>query len=450
MRALAAVLVLAACSDARSPAPAPVPTRATDGGLIDPISVRADELLGDLRSADPAVRGVAIDQIRGLTGRRALTEDEGLAILRGLPAVPAPADGEVDAQNAVIAALAEDTRMPYLRAIEEIAGDLRPTARGRALALVGMLDDPTAARTFLRLLASHPEPSPSLAFAHLQQHPQQVDVLFPALLDLTVHPSLFEDVATTALAYCDQGLVTPATLAPHADPLLTAYREHRDELLPAQRATGVGWMWRDSYAELRRVAALLLDLFGCLPADAVAQDLHAALALKDPHLLYVAARSLLSHGTTPPAATLERIAAADETRVWLHQLLSDADRLDLFPARYLTQDALARSQLAEWLAERDHLGRVPDEIEPMEVVTLDAGPPDGLLDFHVFRYRVLPPAPGAERGWLAGVAGPYLRSAEPTTDDHGGTFSAFEPANSEKPSVHIGSPDEFLREWRGR
>jgi hypothetical protein len=444
---LALLLALAAgCRNRHAPAPEPTSTR--DGGPIDPISVRAAELVADLHDLDPRTRNDAVEQIRGLTGRHALTEEEGIAILRALPAVPAPIDDAVDTQTAVIASLADDPRMPYLPAIEDIAADLRPGARARALALVGMIDDPTAARTFLRLLARHPDPSPSLAFAHLQQHPQQVDVLFPALLDLTTHPTLFDDITTTALAYCDLGLLTPAALASHAAPLLATYREQRDELMPAQKPTGVAWMWRDTYVESRNVASVLLDLFGCLPADVVAADLTDALTYRDPHLLYVATRSLLGHDQVPPPAVIDRIAASDETRVWLYQLLTDAGRLELFPARELTQPALAASQLAEWLAERDHLGRVPDELEPLDVVTIDAGAPDGLLDFFVFRFRILPPAPGNERGWLAGVAGPYLRSAEPTIDDHGGTYSAMEPADGKTAAEHVGDPGDIVREWR--
>jgi hypothetical protein len=443
------LLVLVAGCDRRR-APPPEPARSSrDGGPIDPVSVRAAELVQDLQHPSGRVRGDAIDQIRGLASRHALTEEEGVAILRALPTVPAPAAGEVDAQTAVIAALADDPRMPYLPAIEQIAADLRPDARARALSLVGMIDDPAAARTFLRLLERHPDPSPSLAFAHLQQHPQQVDVLFPALLDLTTHPTLFEDITTTALAYCDGGLLAPAALASHATKLLTTYREQRDELMPAQKPTGVGWMWRDTYAESRGVASLLLDLFGCLPYELVSADLADALSYRDPHLLYVATRSLLGHDQVPPAAVLDRIAASDETRVWLYQLLTDAGRLELFPPRYLAQQSLAASQLAEWLAERDHLGRVPDELEPMAVVPIDAGPPDGILDFYVFRFRILAPAPGNELGWLAGIAGPYLRSAAPTIDDHGGTYSAMEKADAKTPEEHVGSSAEILREWRG-
>jgi hypothetical protein len=439
--ALCALVATTGCRErAATPRPEPAVPR-DDPGPVDPVSVRAGELLADLRSADPHTRTIAVDQIRGLSGRHALTEEEGLALLRGLPTVPPPPLGGVDLQVAVLAALSEDPRLPYLRAIEDVAADLRPAARARALALVGMIDDPTAARTFLRLLDHHPDPSPSLAFAHLQQHPQQLDVLFPALLALTTHPALFEDVATTALAWCDRGFATPSSFAPHADTLLGVYRDQREALIPLQKPSGVAWMWRDTYAEPRRVASMLLDLFGCLPFDLVSTDLTEALTYRDPHLLYVATRSLMSHDVVPPAAIFERMAAADETRVWLYQLLVDADRRDLFPARHFTQEAFARSQLADWLAARDHLGRIPESFTLLAIVPVDAGPPDGILDFYVFSFP-------SDHGTLAGVAGPYLRSAEPTIDDHAGTFSALELAAAKTPADHVGDAAAILRAWR--
>lgn len=438
MRWLVVVVALCACKGRA------VPDAAPREGPIDPVSVRVTELLGQLRGDDLAEREDAIGQIRGLTSRRALETEEGIALLRALSTLRGAE------QTAIVAALVEDPRMPYLPVIEAVAPALDATARTWAIALVGMIDDPAAARTFLRLLERHPGASPSLAFAHLQGHPQQPRVLFPALLDFLDRPVLFDDVLSTALAYCEAGRLPPELLAGHAPRILAIYREAREQLVPRQQVKGTAWRWAESYAETREDAALLLDLMGCMPAELVVADLEAALDYRDPRLLYFATRSLLTHGRAPRGPVLAALGADRETRVWLFDLVADAGRPELFPSRWRTQPALAESQLAGWIARADQRGRVPDEMELLDVVTIDAGPPDGELDFFVFRFRWLPPDELAADGWLAGVAGPYVRGDQPTTDDHGGTFSRYERADARTPAEHVGPRDEILRAWRER
>lgn len=412
--ALAALILASGCKG-RSRRAEPAPEGS--GGPIDPISVRVGELLAQLRDPEPAERGDAIDQIRGLASRHALDTDEGIALLRALPTIAVATGDQLDAQTAVVAALAEDPRMPYLPVIEEIADELGPQARTRAIALIGMIDDPTATRYFLRLLRAFPDQSPSLAFAHLQQHPQQADVLFPELVALAEHPALFDDVLYTALAYCGAGVVAPPVLAEHAPELLAGYRAARELLLPRQKSKGVAWMFAESYAEARDDAGLLLDLMGCLPYELVHTDLTEALDYEDPQLLYYTVNSLLTHQVALRGRTLEKIAASDETRAWLFDTLVNVEQPQLFPEKWRTQEAFARAALAA--AVRRERGEIPDDIELVELV------PDGADDHYVMRFRFLPPHELAERGWMGGVAGPFRRADAPTTDDRMGSWTEF-------------------------
>jgi hypothetical protein len=423
--ALAALILATAC---RSKERRAEPVSEGSGGPIDPISVRVGELLAQLRDPDPAERGDAIDQIRGLASRHALDTDEGIALLRALPSIAVATGDQLDPQTAVVAALAEDPRMPYLPVIEEIAGELGPQARTRAIALIGMIDDATAARYFLRLLRAFPDESPSLAFAHLQEQPQQADVLFPELVGLAEHPALFDDVIFTALAYCGAGEVGPGVLAEHSPDLLASYRAAREQLLPRQRSSGVAWMYAESYAATRYEAGLLLDLMGCLPYDLVQTDLAEALEYEDPELLYYTVNSLLTHQVPLRGKVIEKIAASDATRAWLFETLVKAQQPHLFPERWRTQEAFARSALAATV--RRERGEVPDEIELLEVV------PDGDADHYLMRFRFLPPHELAERGWMGGVAGPFRRADAPTTDDQLGSWTEFrEPATITKARV---------------
>jgi hypothetical protein len=85
------------------------------------------------------------------------------------------------------------------------------------------------------------------------------------------------------------------------------------------------------------------------------------------------------------------------------------------------QAAIAEAEMATWLAYPTELGAAPDEIELLRTVEFES--PDGPVDLFVFRFRTHQPHWAAEDGWMIGVAGPYLRSLQPTTHGLGYTFS---------------------------
>jgi hypothetical protein len=128
--------------------------------------------------------------------------------------------------------------------------------------------------------------------------------------------------------------------------------------------------------------------------------------------------------------------------------LKDKDLTELMPARYRTQAALAESNMVRWLLYPTELGRAPDQIEMKKVLSIDTESDDGILDYYLFRFRTLPPHWAAKDGWMAGVAGPFVRKESPTTDSNGGTFSDFEPWASRTPAEHMGDVQELLEGWR--
>jgi hypothetical protein len=121
--------------------------------------------------------------------------------------------------------------------------------------------------------------------------------------------------------------------------------------------------------------------------------------------------------------------------------LSELHRLDLIPAEHRTQEALAESELVEWLTYPAELGRPPTEIELAERVSADSQ--DGAIDLYVFRFRT--EGGRLRRGkWFAGVAGPYRREDTPTTRSGRMTFSAFEPWDEHSPVDHAELVAEIL------
>ncbi len=108
--------------------------------------------------------------------------------------------------------------------------------------------------------------------------------------------------------------------------------------------------------------------------------------------------------------------------------------------------------MVEWLAHATELGDRPDEIELLRTIEYDT--PDGSCDLFVFRFRTLEPQWAAGSGWMIGVAGPYPRSSQPTTDGLGCTFSRLAREDAMPIEAHvdqlIGDVAAFHSQIRGR
>src|SRR5688500_8938584 len=102
-------------------------------------------------------------------------------------------------------------------------------------------------------------------------------------------------------------------------------------------------------------------------------------------------------GENPDPGDLERFARDRSTRKVLYDALDHHQKLGLFPAEYLTREAMAEADLAVWLNHPNELGAVPDEMELMATVPAPA------LEhqrYFVFRYKTNPPHWAAKDGWL--------------------------------------------------
>jgi hypothetical protein len=106
---------------------------------------------------------------------------------------------------------------------------------------------------------------------------------------------------------------------------------------------------------------------------------------------------------------------------------------------------MAEVDLATWLAYPTELGERPDEIEVVQ--TLESNTPDGPCDLFVFRFRVLEPHWAADRGWMIGVAGPYLRSLQPTSQGLGLTFSRLEGEDAMTIDEHVDQLVGTVARW---
>ena len=113
----------------------------------------------------------------------------------------------------------------------------------------------------------------------------------------------------------------------------------------------------------------------------------------------------------------------------------------------LEQVAVAQEQLSTWLAYPTELAARPDEIQP--VGSAEVATEEGPADMFIFRFRTREPHWAAHNGWMIGVAGPYVRSQQPTREGHSYTFSALTPEDEKSLDEHVRELTGLVARFRG-
>lgn len=234
----------------------------------------------------------------------------------------------------------------------------------------------------------------------------------------------------------------PGSIKPR---LLEIYRTQKTRLFPAQQPDSNSWVCEEPYADLRGTASLVLDALGYFPGEDTEAELREALTYQDPRLKLFAITSLLKLGKEVLSRYVFEVAASPEMRNWLYERLQELGKEPLYPPSLKTQKAFAESNMVEWLVYPTELGCAPDEIELISVV--DIGTDERPMDYYLFRFRTFPPHWAADKGWMAGLSGPFSRKDAPSTEAYGYTFSRFEPWDSKTPDEHIEATLQVLDEW---
>jgi hypothetical protein len=367
------------------------------------VPVLAQQLEPRLTGGDAAARMAAIKEVANLAVKKVLVPADAAAILRIAPKVPAPGPGERDAQATLIDAVMMGATAEDVVVAQEIADGLRPAARERLLVVLASRELPNGAEALAAILKRHADEDHAPTWAVLEMHPRAG--LGTALIAMIGVPGLHDRALAMTRRYCDRRLIAPGEIAASAGGLLRQYEETRSP-------------------EIVRILA-------CLPKGPIDDVLAHALESEDPRIALAAADSLLAHRKKIASKTIERLAASDQTRAGLFELIGKRR----MPKAWRTQDALARSLMVEWLA--DH-GQSVAEIEPTGEIVV------GPVVHHGFRFRT---EPGGD--WKIGVAGPFVLEDVPTTEDHGGTTSDLKPAGDRTPASLVDGRevrDDFLGE----
>jgi len=150
-----------------------------------------------------------------------------------------------------------------------------------------------------------------------------------------------------------------------------------------------------------------------------------------------AIEAALAAGRDPDPEEVRVRAADPDARKVLYRRLASLGKEHLIPAEHRTRAAFAEADLVYWLSHPNELKEPPDEIELVEVVRLDGGPPLGAVEYYLFRFRTRAPHWAADNGWMAGVSGPYRPGDGIPPADPVGTFSEIRPMGEMSAHHHV-------------
>jgi len=394
------------------------------------------KLLERIRTADRAGRSALAGVIQDFHGRRLRRKD----VLRALslaPLMEEEADDSKDPAANLIWAMYDSLSPKDIPLLRDIYPRLSRHARSRVLSRLAELGDEASLKAFLTFLRFDPGRSELEDFPvhDFEGNPGAAVILYPAVFDFLDSPKLQHGAFLVALRFLEDGSLPPGRLKEREPQILDVANDLLKSVGPLQRSEGMSWMWQEPYRNLRSFLGVTLDLLGSLNATSATSLFEKGLSLADPKLKLFCVTGLLRQGASPPERTVFQVAAAPETRLWLHRNLSALNRLELFPERFSSQEAFAESEMVEWLSFPTELDSAPDEIELTGMVSRQRE--TDCFDYYVFRFRVSEPHWAADDGWMAGMAGPYRRSPRPSPEGLGATFSKFKKWDEKTNEEHV-------------
>ena len=401
------------------------------------------EILQGLLSTNLEEQDTAADKLHELS-KDGLSLEDGLQALRAAAkSFPARGSGWRNSSADLIEAAAEQPRPEYISVVLDNFSLYSKNAKEKALWLLAKLPQREAAAAYMELLRRNLRKGEIgwLSLQPLKSEPRHAEVFFPEILEYAEFDGFERDINLLLLSYLIKGAIKPETVTAYGEKLFVRYRDCAKKLMDMQKPDGAAWMWDPPYEDLRWRGALYIDLLGYFPEPHAKEVVRRALSFTDPRLKFFAVLGLIRQGEDVEARHLLDVAASAEVRNDLFDELKRIGKPSLFPEEFRTQAALAESDMVNWLTFPGELGRAPDEIELMHVATFDSE--EGLIDYYVFRFRIW----GEEKGWMAGVSGPFLQKDSPSTVACGDTFSRFDPWDSKTPEEHLEAVLDNLDTW---
>ena len=429
-------------------------------GLLIPLVVCAQEKKPSFEDAIAKLQGTDSKQWDNAADDLIVMSTDGLTVEQGILIATMASDKRFasDAGHPVrtvaaqlLHALDSQPRPEYLKIITEGYDAYPSDAKAEAMAIFVGLGPGDGLKAFVSRLGDKTETGSSCeaAFKNLTSND-------PAVLDALLRMLRYDGTTETAVAslldFAEKGKLPAGALADHLPEISECYERWLDKLSQLKGTLhsdiNADYRWDDQYREAQSVAEYFPDLLGHA-GPAAEGMLRKTFAINDPRLSLFALRSLLVLKKDLPDEAVNMVAADDEMRGMLYESFRSNGIQQRFPAKFATQEALARSEMVRWLIYPTELDRAPNDIELMKVVSQETGGPDGIVDIYLFRFRTTGTHWVAKDGWMVGIAGGYRRADEPTTEDLGETFSNFEKWDGKTPEQHVDDIVRLVREaWK--
>ena|GEM_PF-2290358 len=351
----------------------------------------------------------------------------------------------------------EDTQTDLLRCLRNINdpalvdplkhvyGELSGEAKGEVIILLSEIDSKDAVYSIFDLLSNDikNKKTNSICLHGWKNSFIQPEHVFPRLIDFLSTEDYLSEILMTTLLYMENDKIKGSILISYVDLFIEIYDRYAQKInsLDVDREVK-NWFYGDEYLEIREDFAILVDLFGFIDDNRIADLLRNSLGNKDPRIVLFSTISLMRKNQQIDKRYCEVIARDPEMRKWFFDYCQKNDCFSCFPKQYLSQEKLAESDMVNWLIFPTELGSAPDDIQLEATVTIDVDSEEA--EYFLFKFKVDPPHWASEDGWMAGISGPFIKSKYPTIEDCSGTFSAFEKWEEKSKDEHIQNIRELV------
>jgi len=268
-----------------------------------------------------------------------------------------------------------------------------PLIQAKALRALAQIGTGPSLQHFSQLILKHKpdlKGREAFVFAPLYNLPEQLSLLYPRLLELTQKEAYQYPVYELLTVGFAEKSLKAAALKPYANSIIKDYKTSRQK----RANLSVG---SESYLQVSPLVHTLVKCLAYFPQqDSVKTLLQTILKKEVPDIQLVAATTCLSENIPlPDSSIFSQLAANKMTRIQFYVQLEQMGKVNLFPKKWLTQEAFAESELVEWLSVPNKRNGPPTQITLVKKHKLaDEG------NLYLFKFVY----PGG--GWMAGISGP--------------------------------------------
>jgi len=164
------------------------------------------------------------------------------------------------------------------------------------------------------------------------------------------------------------------------------------------------WLYNDNYSCMRSDLYVLLELAVIgLPRETLVSLVKKVSLINDPILLLEFIRLDITIETNEYLSIIHKIAAYEQTRVHLYELLVKKEQTNLFPNEYCSNKSFAESSVIYNLTQPYNIGRYPDMFHYVANVSVTYY--NDVSYYFVFKYQVF--SSNWKRGWNYIISGPF-------------------------------------------